>query len=68
VETFSFTSHDNPYISSEALSETTKDMTLDAYRREILAQDDEIETSWLVYGNFNPLVCKIPRFEIPKTG
>jgi hypothetical protein len=63
--TFTFSSHDNPYISSDALNEITKDMTLDAYRKEILAQDDEIESSWLVYSNFNPQVCKIPRFPIP---
>jgi hypothetical protein len=63
-ETFTFTSHDNPFISTEALSEITKDMTLDAYRKEILAQDEEIQQTWLVYP-FNSLVCKISRFPIP---
>jgi hypothetical protein len=60
-----FTSHDNPFISREALEIVTKGMTLDAYRREILAEDDEIETSWLVYSKFNAAVCSIPRFPIP---
>lgn len=64
--TYHFTSHDNPFISHEALAEITKDMTMDAYRREIMAQDDEIQDSWLVYP-FNSVVCKIARFPIPKT-
>lgn len=37
--TFHFTSHDNPYISREALSDITGDMTALAYRMEILAED-----------------------------
>lgn len=42
-EAFSFTSHDNPYISREALKEITLDMTQLAYRQEILAEDiDEV--------------------------
>lgn len=63
---FHFTSYDNPFIDSEALEEVTKDMSLDAHRREILAEDDEIEQSWLVYGAFRTDICSIPRFEIPK--
>ena len=38
---FHFTSHDNPYISEEALGEITLDMTSLAYRQEILAEDIE---------------------------
>jgi len=34
-----FTSHENPYISKDALSEITSDMTALAYRMEILAED-----------------------------
>jgi hypothetical protein len=63
--TYQATSHDNPFISHEALADITKDMTMDAYRREIMAQDDEIQDSWLVYP-FNDRVCKIARFPIPK--
>lgn len=37
--TFNFSSMDNPYISKEALSEITGDMTALAYRMEILAED-----------------------------
>lgn len=33
-----FTSHDNPYLSPEALTEITADMTESAYRQEILAE------------------------------
>jgi hypothetical protein len=36
---FHFTSHDNPYLSTEALEEITGDMTNIAYRMEILAED-----------------------------
>lgn len=34
-----FTSHDNPYLSTNALAEITNDMTSMAYRQEILAED-----------------------------
>lgn len=37
--TFHFRSHDNPYISTEALSDITSDMSDLAYRQEILAED-----------------------------
>lgn len=40
-ETFHFSSHDNPFISKEALSEITKDMSHLAYEQEIMAQDKE---------------------------
>lgn len=65
-EAFHFTSHDNPYISQDALAEIIKDMSKQSYRQEILAEDDEIQLSWLVYRAFNEAVCKIARFEIPK--
>lgn len=60
-----FTSHDNPFISQEGLAIIAQDMSLDSYRREIMAEDDEIETSWLVYGKFNESKNKIKRFTIP---
>lgn len=65
-QAFHFTSHDNPFISQKALQEIIKDMSKQSYRQEILAEDDEIQLSWLVYRAFNEAVCKIPRFEIPK--
>ena len=41
--TFTFSSHENPYLSKVALEEITGDMTALAYRQEILAEDvDEI--------------------------
>jgi hypothetical protein len=64
---FHFTSYDNPTLSQEALSKASESMSLDAYRREILAEDDEIELSWLVYGRFDEEYCKIPRFKIPES-
>lgn len=36
---FTFTSHDNPHLSKEALNEITSDMTSIAYRMEIMAED-----------------------------
>lgn len=38
-QTFHFTSHDNPHISAEAISELAGDMTAIAYRMEINAED-----------------------------
>lgn len=64
-ETLHFTSHDNPFISREGLGIVTQDMSLESYRREIMAEDDEIETSWLVHCKFNESLCKIKRFTIP---
>lgn len=65
-KTFHFTSYDNPTLSQAALQRISESMSLDAYRREILAEDDEIELSWLVYHKFNE-ICKVKRFTIPKT-
>ena len=61
-----FTSHDNPYISQEALGELIQDMSKQSYRQEILAEDDELQLSWLVYRAFNESACKIDRMDIPK--
>lgn len=38
-ETHHFTSHDNPYISAEAVQDMAKDMTSLAYRMEVNAED-----------------------------
>lgn len=67
-ETHHFTSWDNPYISREALVRLVEQgsMSPDAYRREIMAEDDDEETSWYVYNQFNSDTCIIPRFDIPK--
>ncbi len=68
-KTFHFTSFDNPNLNQTALRELMEsgDMSQDSYRREIMAEDDEIESSWLVYNMFNEKKNKISRFEIPKT-
>jgi hypothetical protein len=39
--TFHFSSHKNPHISGEALADMTGDMSVLAYRQEILAEDTE---------------------------
>lgn len=62
---FHFTSHDNPHISEAGLADVLKDMSRASYRQEILAEDDELSASHLVYGAFNEAQCRIPRFEIP---
>lgn len=66
-EAFHFTSYQNPLLSHEALVTITSDMSIEAHRREILAEDDELEQSILVYGKFDEERCKIRRFDIPKT-
>ena len=38
-QAWTFTSHDNPYISTAALSEIARDMSALSYRQEILAED-----------------------------
>lgn len=47
-QVFTFTSHDNPHLSKEALNEITGDMTSLAYRMEILAEDvgDDPRALW----------------------
>ena len=62
---FHFTSHDNPFISEKALQDIIIDMSRESYRKEILAEDDDLQTNLLVYGAFNELVCKINPFNLP---
>lgn len=47
-ETFTFSSHDNPHISRQALEDITGDMTNLSYRLEILAEDlaDDPNALW----------------------
>lgn len=47
-EAFSFTSHDNPHISREALEAIASDMSSLAYRQEILAEevDEAVGALW----------------------
>ncbi len=61
---FHFTSHDNPHISPEALTDITQDMSRESYLKEIMAEDDDSQINLLVYGAFNERVCKIERFPI----
>ncbi len=63
-EAFHFTSHDNPHISQDGLIEIVQDMSLTAYRQEILAEDDDLPKEWLIYGKLNPHNI-INRFPIP---
>ncbi len=41
-QAFHFTSHDNPYISKDALKDISKDMTSLAIRQEIMAEDIDV--------------------------
>lgn len=66
-QAFHFTSHDNPHISKEGLAIITSDMSAQSYRQEIMAEDDELSATQLVYGKFNETICKVSRFEIPDT-
>ena len=66
-QTFHFTSHDNPWISSEALGDITRDMSQQSIRREILAEDDEQDAKRLVYSVFREDSQLIEPFSIPKT-
>ncbi len=61
---FHFTSFDNPHISTEGLAAVSKDMSRMSYLQEILAEDDELSASHLVYGAWSD-ACKCKRFEIP---
>lgn len=63
-QAFHFSSHDNPHISEDALGEIIRDMSMASYRQEILAEDDELQTTQLVYHKFNEATCKIPRFPL----
>jgi len=56
---------DNPTLNKEALAEIVGDMSRESYRQEILAEDDDLQTTQLVYGKFNEDTCKIPRFPLP---
>ena len=64
-EAFHFTSLQNPYISQVALGILAGEMSSKTYRQEILAEDDEVELSWLVHSKFNEQLCRIKRFTIP---
>lgn len=62
--TFHFSSYDNPYLSSDALDEITKDMTRLAHRMEILAEDidDDPAALWN-----RELIDKDRTNELPET-
>jgi hypothetical protein len=62
--TFHFTSFDNPFVSHEGLAAVAQNMSQASFRQEILAEDDELSASHLVYGAWNES-RKCKRFEIP---
>ncbi|MCJ7791873.1 MAG: hypothetical protein MUP49_05655 [Dehalococcoidia bacterium] len=64
-----YTSYDNPTLSKDGLGElmSSGDMSRASYRQEILAEDDELSASHLVYGVWNETLCKVKRFDIPST-
>ncbi len=60
--TFTFSSHENPYLDKTALDEITNDMTALAYRQEILAEDvDEVPGALWMRGRIDESrVTKFP--------
>jgi hypothetical protein len=58
-------SHDNPHLSKVALAEITKDMSQAAYRREILAIEDDDDFKGLIYKTFRADIQVIKRFPVP---
>ena len=65
-EVFHFSSKDNPHISIDALGDLMADMSREAYRREIEAEDDDVSPNRLIYGAFDERQCVIHPFDIPK--
>ena len=65
-KTASGTSMDNGYLSKEGLETIAGQMNAEAYRQEILAIDDDVEKSWMVYASDFKDICRIKRFAIPK--
>lgn len=59
-----FSSFANPHIDKTALANIAKDMSRTAYRQEILAEDEDVPISWLVYSAFNSAICVKNRFPI----
>lgn len=57
-----FTSHDNPYLSEEALAEITADMTTDEYRQEIMAEF--LDNEGAVFRNIE--ACLYPGGDTPE--
>lgn len=68
--TFHFSSHDNPFISKEALQEITKDMSRLAYEQEILAEDKEDNPGalWKRSDIEANRVTKLPELELITVG
>ena len=62
---FHFTSHDNPHLVEAALGDMLLDMSAESYRREILAEDDDVSPNQLIYRAFDERTQVIPRFGIP---
>src|SRR3990167_5653913 len=62
-EAFHFTSLQNPFISQDAIAILMGEMSAKTMRQEILAEDDDVETSWLVHSKFNEALCKIKRLD-----
>jgi hypothetical protein len=59
--TFSFSSHDNPFLNREALKSISEDMTSEAYSAEILAIDTEDSPAALWQRNHIDHVVSCPR-------
>ncbi len=64
--TFHWTSYDNPNISQEALKLMAVDMSREAYRQEILAEDNDADMALLVLSMFDERTQLIDPIPLPK--
>lgn len=64
-ECFHWTSHDNPFLSAEGLALAAEGMSRDSYLREIMAEDEDLNPSQVIYRAFNETSQVIPPFDIP---
>lgn len=55
-----------PNLSQVALSDLTRDMSAESYRREIEAEDDDLNPAQLIYRAFQETSQVVPPFEVPK--
>lgn len=64
-QAFHFTSFDNPHLSKAALDEIATDMSRESFRKEIMADDDELPDHMMVYRAFNAKTQIVPDMVIP---
>ncbi len=66
-QTFHWTSHDNPNLDREGLALGVAGMAVDSYRREVLAEDDDLNPAQMIYRAFDTTTQIIPDFAVSET-